>query len=499
MTKYVAALDQGTTSTRCMLFDRAGRVASIEQREHEQIHPQPGWEEHDAKEIWFRSERVLRGALESAGATARDVASLGVTNQPETTVGWARATGEPIANAITWQDTRTAAICEQLAADGGQDRFRARTGLPIAPYFSATKIRWLLDHIPGAAEGAAAGDLLFGTIDTWLIWNLTGGPSDGLHITDPTNASRTLLMDLETLAWDDELLAAVGIPAAMLPEIRSSIEVYGDVTVGPFAGVPIGGALGDQQAASFGQTCFAPGEAKNTYGTGNFLLMNTGTTPVESEHGLIPRVASQRDGEPPAYALEGSIAITGALVQWLRDNLGLITGSGEVESLALTVEDNGGCYFVPAFSGLYAPYWHSEARGVIAGLTSFVKSGHIARAVLEATAYQSKEVVDAMNQDAGGHLETLKVDGGMVVNETLMQFQADMLGVPVIRPVITETTALGAAYAAGLATGVWGAVDDLPEHWAEDRRWEPQMSGAERARLFSFWKKAVDRTMNWVE
>ncbi|MBJ7471482.1 MAG: glycerol kinase GlpK [Solirubrobacteraceae bacterium] len=498
--KYVAALDQGTTSTRCILFDAAGRMVASEHREHEQIYPQPGWVEHDAKEIWFRSDQVIRRALQQAGATASDVAALGITNQRETTVVWDRHTGEPICNAIVWQDTRSDVICEELAAaPGGQDRFRDTTGLPIAPYFSGTKLRWILDHVPGARERAEAGALLFGTIDTWLIWQLTGGTAGGEHVTDVTNASRTLLMDLQTLAWCPELLAEIGIPEPLLPKILPSSAIYGEVRVGALAGVPIAAAMGDQQAATFGQTCFAPGEAKNTYGTGNFLLMNTGQEAVRSDHGLITTVGYQLDGAAPAYCLEGSIAITGALVQWLRDNLGLITGSSEVEVLASTVDDNGGCYFVPAFSGLYAPHWRAEARGVIAGLTRFVQSGHIARAVLEATAFQSREVVDAMNQDSGVPLEALKVDGGMVVNETLMQFQADLLGVPVIRPVVTETTALGAAYAAGLATGVWPGIDDLREHWAEDRRWLPQMPQAEREELFRFWKKAVERTFDWVD
>jgi glycerol kinase len=496
--KYVAALDQGTTSTRCMLFDRAGRLVAAEQREHEQLMPQAGWVEHDAKEIWFRSDQVLRRALAKVDATAKDVAALGITNQRETTVLWDRHTGEPLHGAITWQDTRTGELCEQLAA-GEQDRFRQVTGLPIAPYFSATKIMWLLEHVPGARERAAAGDLLVGTIDTWIVWHLTGGTHGGRHVTDVTNASRTLLMDLDTLDWSPALLEATGVPRALLPEIRPSVEVYGEVTVGPLAGVPIGGILGDQQAATFGQTCFASGEAKNTYGTGNFLLLNTGEVPVRSTHGLITTVGYQLAGHKPVYCLEGSIAITGALVQWLRDNLGLISGSEEVETLAGTVDDNGGCYFVPAFSGLYAPYWRSEARGVIAGLTRFVKSGHIARAVLEATAFQSREVVEAMALDSGVPLGALKVDGGMTVNELLMQFQADVLGVPVVRPVITETTALGAAYAAGLAVGVWGEPDDLREHWAEDRRWLPTMRESEREERYRYWKKAVERTFDWLD
>ncbi|MEH3053377.1 MAG: glycerol kinase GlpK [Patulibacter minatonensis] len=498
MGKYVAALDQGTTSTRCMLFDRAGRVVASAQREHEQLMPRPGWVEHDAKEIWFRSDQVIRLALQQAGATAADVSALGITNQRETTVLWDRHTGEPVHGAITWQDTRTGALCEQLAA-GDQDRFRRTTGLPIAPYFSATKIMWLLGDVPGARARAEAGDLLVGTVDTWIVWHLTGGTHGGVHVTDVTNASRTLLMDLETLDWCPQLLEATGIPRALLPEIRPSVHAYGEVAAGPLAGVPIGGILGDQQAATFGQTCFAPGEAKNTYGTGNFLLLNTGEVPVRSTHGLITTVGYQLEGAAPVYCLEGSIAITGALVQWLRDNLGLITGSEEVETLASTVDDNGGCYFVPAFSGLYAPYWRSEARGVIAGLTRFVKSGHIARAVLEATAFQSREVVDAMALDAGVPLGALKVDGGMTVNEPLMQFQADVLGVPVVRPVITETTALGAAYAAGLAVGVWGEPDDLREHWAEDRRWLPTMPADERDERYRYWKKAVERTFDWLD
>ncbi|MBO9534063.1 MAG: glycerol kinase GlpK [Solirubrobacteraceae bacterium] len=521
--RYVAALDQGTTSTRCMLFDGGGRVVASAQREHEQLMPQPGWVEHDAKEIWFRSDQVIRLAMAQVEATAADVAALGITNQRETTVLWDRHTGEPLHGAITWQDTRTDELCVELAR-GDQDRFRATTGLPIAPYFSATKIMWLLDRIDGARERAEAGDLMVGTIDTWVLWHLTGGPGrpssrrrdavaagrrlprlpgsgprPGLHITDVTNASRTLLMDLTTLDWDEGLLSQTGIPRRLLPEIRPSSQVYGEVAAGPLAGVPIGGILGDQQAATFGQTCFAPGEAKNTYGTGNFLLLNTGGTPVRSTHGLITTVGYQLEGGTPTYCLEGSIAITGALVQWLRDNLGMIGGSEEIETLASTVDDNGGCYFVPAFSGLYAPYWRSEARGVIAGLTRFVKSGHIARAVLEATAFQSREVVDAMALDAGVPLESLKVDGGMTVNELLMQFQADVLGVPVVRPEITETTALGAAYAAGLAVGLWGEPDDLRDHWHEDRRWLPQMHESERSERYRYWKRAVERTFDWLE
>jgi glycerol kinase len=493
MPRYVAALDQGTTSTRCMLFDHAGDVVAVDQLEHEQHYPQPGWVEHDPAEIWQRTRQVIDGAMGRAGASAADVAALGVTNQRETTVVWDRASGTPIHHAIVWMDTRTDAICAGLERDGGQDRFRATTGLPIATYFSGPKIRWLLDHVDGARERAEAGELAFGTIDTWLIWNLTG-----LHLTDVSNASRTMLMDLATLDWDDGLLDALGVPRALLPEIRPSSAVYGEVREGPLAGVPLAGDLGDQQAATFGQTCFAPGEAKNTYGTGNFLLLNTGTTAVASKNGLITTVGYKIGDDAAVYCLEGSIAITGALVQWLRDNLRLIRSSDEIEALANSVEDNGGAYFVPAFSGLYAPYWRADARGVIAGLTRFVTAGHIARAALEATAFQSREVSDAMNADSGVALEALKVDGGMVVNETLMQFQADILGVPVIRPQVAETTALGAAYAAGLATGFWGAVDDLRENWSEARRWEPAMDAAERERAFAQWKKAVTRTFDWV-
>jgi glycerol kinase len=498
--KYAAALDQGTTSTRCMVFDHGGNVVSVAQREHEQIYPRPGWVEHDPEEIMLRSRQVMDEALQSAGAQASDISGLGITNQRETTVVWDKSTGKAVHNAIVWQDTRTDKICDELAADGGQDRFRQKAGLPLATYFSGPKIRWILDNESGAREKAEAGDLLFGNIDTWCIWNLTGGSDGGLHITDVSNASRTLLMNLETLDWDDAILDAMGVPRAMLPEVRASSDVYGEVRAdGGFAGVPIAGDLGDQQAATFGQTCYAIGEAKNTYGTGNFLLLNTGNEAVQSKTGLITTLGYKIGDEPPVYCLEGSIAITGALVQWLRDNLGLISGSAEVESLANTVEDNGGCYFVPAFSGLFAPYWKSNARGVVAGLTRFVKSGHIARAALEATAFQSREVVDAMNEDSGVPLESLKVDGGMVVNETLMQFQADILNVPVIRPKVAETTSLGAAYAAGLATDLWSEVEDLRENWAEDKRWEPQMDESAREEAYRYWKKAVTRTFDWLE
>jgi glycerol kinase len=480
MADYAGALDQGTTSTRFMIFDHQGQVVSIDQKEHEQIFPKPGWVEHNAIEIWQRCQEVIDGALAKANLAATDLAAVGITNQRETTVVWDKNTGEPIHNAIVWQDTRTDKICDELAEHGGQDRFRGTTGLPIATYFSGPKIKWMLDNVPGARERAEAGDLLFGNIDTWCIWNLTGGTSGGVHVTDVTNASRTLLMDLHTLNWSEENLATLGIPRAMLPEIRPSSGVYGEA-IGKLAGIPVAGDLGDQQAALFGQTCFSAGEAKNTYGTGNFLVLNTGTTPVPSRSGLITGVGYKIGDQPAAYMLEGSIAITGALVQWLRDNLKMIDSSAEVESLARTVQDNGGVYFVPAFSGLFAPYWRSDARGVIAGLT-----------------WQSKEVVDAMNADSGVALTSLKVDGGMVVNELLMQFQADILGVPVIRPTVSETTALGAAYAAGLAVGFWGEVEDLRANWGMDKQWEPNMDPAQRDRDYAMWKKAVTRTFDWV-
>jgi glycerol kinase len=499
MAQYAAALDQGTTSTRCMIFNHGGEVAAVEQLDHEQIFPQAGWVEHNPAEIWERSRQVMDGALGQLDVGADEIAALGITNQRETTVVWDRSSGEPVYNAIVWQDTRTDKICAELEKDGGQDRFRLKNGLPIATYFSGPKVRWILENVDGAREKADAGELAFGNIDTWCIWNLTGGTDGGLHITDVSNASRTMLMDLETLDWDDELLDAIGVPRSMVPEIRASSEVYGEVKEGAFAGVQVAGDLGDQQAATFGQTCFAVGEAKNTYGTGNFLLLNTGTEAVQSKNGLITTVGYKIGDQDAVYCLEGSIAITGALVQWLRDNLKLIRTSDEIEQLAETVDDNGGAYFVPAFSGLYAPYWKASARGVIAGLTRYVNSGHIARAALEATAFQSKEVADAMNADSGVDLESLKVDGGMVVNETLMQFQADILGVPVIRPQVAETTSLGAAYAAGLATDFWGEVEDLRENWIEDKRWEPQMDAAARDEAYRFWKKAIERTFDWAE
>jgi glycerol kinase len=499
MAKYAAALDQGTTSSRAMVFNHEGRVVSVSQKEHEQIYPKPGWVEHDPKEVWARSQEVLDEALSEAGASTDDIAGLGITNQRETTVVWDRNTGEPVMNALVWQDTRTDKLVDQLSADGGQDRFRSKVGLPLATYFSGPKVRWVLDNVDGARERADAGDLLFGNMDTWCIWNLTGGTNGGLHITDVTNASRTMLMDLETLAWDEGIASTIGVPMSMLPEIRASSEAYGEVTTGGFTGVQIAGDLGDQQAATFGQTCFSPGEAKNTYGTGNFLLLNTGTEAVQSKNGMLTTLGYKIGDNDAVYCLEGAIAITGALVQWLRDNLKMIKAAPEVEELAQTVEDNGGLYIVPAFSGLFAPYWKSNARGVFAGLTRYVNAGHIARATLEATAYQSREVVEAMNADSGVALESLKVDGGMVGNDLLMQFQADLLGVPVYRPEVAETTALGAAYAAGLATGFWNSEEDLRENWAEDKRWEPTMDAAKRDEYFRYWKKAVTRTFDWFD
>jgi glycerol kinase len=499
MADYVAALDQGTTSTRCMIFDHSGNVAAVEQLEHEQIYPQPGWVEHDAKEIWQRSRQVMDAACNKVSGAPNAIGALGITNQRETTVVWDRNTGEPVYNAIVWQDTRTDKICAELEKQGGQDRFRLKTGLPIATYFSGPKVRWILENVQGAQAKADAGDLCFGNMDSWCIWNLTGGTDGGLHITDVSNASRTMLMSLKTLEWDDDLLSAIGVPRSMLPEIRPSSTPYGEVKRGVFKGIQVAGDLGDQQAATFGQTCFSVGEAKNTYGTGNFLLLNTGTEAVQSKNGLITTVGYKIGDQDAIYCLEGSIAITGALVQWLRDNLKMIRTAPEVEDLAKTVEDNGGCYIVPAFSGLFAPYWKGSARGVFAGLTRYVNNGHIARATLEATAFQSREVSDAMNADSGVDLESLKVDGGMVGNETLMQFQADILGVPVIRPKVAETTALGAAYAAGLATGFWNNEEELRENWVEDKRWEPKMDASARETAYHFWKKAVQRTFDWAE
>ncbi|HEX5013675.1 MAG TPA: glycerol kinase GlpK [Candidatus Limnocylindrales bacterium] len=498
MANYVGALDQGTTSTRFMIFDHGGKVVGIHQKEHEQIYPKPGWVEHDPAEIWARSEEVIQGALDKSNVAASDLAAVGITNQRETTVVWDKTTGKAVYNAIVWQDTRTDQIIAEFARDGGQDRLRPKVGLPLATYFSGPKVKWILDNVDGARAKAEAGDLLFGNIDTWCIWNLTGGVNGGVHVTDVSNASRTMLMDLQTLDWDDEILSLMGIPRSMLPAIKPSSAVYGQ-GVGALAGIPIAGDLGDQQAALFGQTCFSAGEAKNTYGTGCFMLMNTGTKVVPSKSGLLTTLGYKIGDQPAVYALEGSIAITGALVQWLRDNLGMITSSAEVEALAKTVEDNGGVYFVPAFSGLFAPYWRSDARGVIAGLTRYVNKGHIARAALEATAWQTREVLDAMNADSGVELTALKVDGGMVFNDTLMQFQSDVLAVPVIRPQVAETTALGAAYAAGLAVGFWTAVEDLRANWAKDKEWHPQLDEAKREREYRMWKKAVTRTFDWVE
>ena len=496
MAQYAAAIDQGTTSTRFMVFDHGGQVVSVDQKEHEQIYPKPGWVEHDPLEIWQRTQEVVRAGLDKV--KANDIAAVGVTNQRETTVVWDRSTGRPVFNAIVWQDTRTDQICNELAADGGQDRFRIKTGLPIATYFSGPKIKWILDNVDGVRARAESGEVVFGNIDTWVIWLLTGGPDGGVHVTDVTNASRTMMMNLETLDWDDEILGILGVPRAMLPQIRASSEAYGEAK-DELAGIPVAGDLGDQQAALFGQTCFSIGEAKNTYGTGNFLLLNTGNEAVQSKSGLLTTLAYKIGDQPAVYCLEGAIAITGALVQWLRDNIGLIKSSPEIEELAKTVEDNGGVYFVPAFSGLFAPYWRGEARGVIAGLTRYVTRGHLARAALEATAWQSREVVDAMNADSGVDLTSLKVDGGMVYNELLMQFQADVLDVPVIRPTVAETTSLGAAYAAGLATGFWSEVEDLRANWGKDKEWQPQMDAAEREKEYRFWKKAVTRTFDWVE
>ncbi|HEY4944789.1 MAG TPA: glycerol kinase GlpK [Candidatus Limnocylindrales bacterium] len=498
MTKYVGALDQGTTSTRFMIFDHAGAVVAVDQKEHEQIYPKPGWVEHDPNEIWTRSQEVIKGALAKAGIKAADLAAVGITNQRETTVVWDRKTGKPVYNAIVWQDTRTDQICAALAKDGGSDRLRPKTGLPLATYFSGPKVKWILDNVDGARAKAEAGDLLFGNIDTWCIWNLTGGTSGGVHVTDVTNASRTLLFNYTTLDWDPEILGLMSIPKSMLPAVKASSEVYG-TAVGDLAGIPVAGDLGDQQAALFGQTCFSPGEAKNTYGTGCFMLLNTGTKAVPSKNGLLTTLGYKIGKQPAVYALEGSIAITGALVQWLRDNLGMIEKSTDIEALAATVEDNGGVYFVPAFSGLFAPYWKNSARGVIAGLTRYVNKGHIARAVLEATAWQTREVLDAMNADSGVPLTALKVDGGMVFNNLLMQFQSDVLGVPVIRPKVAETTALGAAYAAGLAVGYWAEVEDLRANWAKDKTWEPKMDAKLRDKEYALWKKAVTRTFDWAE
>jgi glycerol kinase len=498
MAKYAAAIDQGTTSTRFMVFDHSGNVVSVDQMEHEQIYPKPGWVEHDPLEIWSRTQDVIRGGLKKGNVDPKDIAAVGITNQRETTVIWEKATGKPVHNAIVWQDTRTDKICNDLAANGGQDRFRLKVGLPLATYFSGPKVKWILDNVEGVRAKAIKGEVLFGNIDTWVIWNLTGGPNGGAHVTDVTNASRTMLMNLDTLNWDDEILSIMGIPKAMLPAIKASSEVYGEA-VGALGGIPVAGDLGDQQAALFGQACYDPGEAKNTYGTGCFMLLNTGTKAVQSKNGLLTTLGYKIGDQPAVYALEGSIAITGALVQWLRDNLGLIEKSPDVEALAKTVEDNGGIYFVPAFSGLFAPYWKSDARGAIVGMTRYVNKGHFARATLEATAFQTREVLDAMNKDSGVDLTALKVDGGMVYNELLMQFQSDILGVPVIRPKVAETTALGAAYAAGMAVGFWSTYDELRANWGKDKEWAPKMDATQRESQYGNWKKAVTRTFDWVE
>jgi glycerol kinase len=501
MTEFVAAIDQGTTSTRCMVFNHRGEPVAVHQLEHEQIYPSPGLVEHNPLEIWRNVEQVVGKAMQQARISASQLVGVGITNQRETAVIWDKATGQPLHNAIVWQDTRTDRIIRQLASGGGLDRFREKVGLPLATYFSGPKIKWILDNVEGVRAAALEGKALFGNIDSWVIWNLTGGVEGGAHVTDVTNASRTMLMNLKTLDWDDEICERMTIPKIMLPRICSSAEVYGKtLQSGPFQGVvPVSGVLGDQQAAMVGQACFNPGEAKNTYGTGCFMLLNTGENIIPSTHGLLTTLCYKFGEEEPSFALEGSIAITGALVQWLRDNLKLIGSAPEVETLASTVENNGGVYFVPAFSGLFAPYWRSDARGVIAGLTRYVNRGHIARAVLEATAFQTREVLDAMKADSGIGLKTLKVDGGMVQNDLLMQFQADVLGVPVIRPKVPETTALGAAYAAGYAVGFWKSRDEMRENWQMDKTWEPDRTSTAGTELFAQWKKAVTRTFDWVD
>ncbi len=498
MATYVGAIDQGTTSSRFIVFDKAGNIVSVGQKEHEQIYPKPGYVEHDPLEIWTNTQSVIQDALAKKGLKPQDLAAIGITNQRETTLIWDRRTGKPLHNALVWQDTRVDAIVDEFAKDGGHDRLRAKTGLPLASYFSGLKLRWLLDNVPGAREKAAAGDVLFGNIDTWLVWNLTGGVNNGCHITDVTNASRTQLMNLQTLEWDEEILKLFDIPRACLPAIKSSSEVYG-IAKDDLAGVPIAGILGDQQAALVGQACFQQGEAKNTYGTGCFMLMNTGETPYPSKCGLLTTMGYKFGDAKPVYALEGSIAIAGALVQWLRDNLGLIQASPEIETLARSVEDNGGVTIVPAFSGLYAPHWNSHARGLIGGLTRYATKAHIARAALEATAFQTREVLEAMTKDTGIAVKELRTDGGMVVNELLMQFQADILDVPVVRPKVIETTALGAAYAAGLAVDFWAGTDDLVRNWAIDKRWTPAMDTVRRSRLNAEWDKAVSRSLDWAE
>ncbi len=501
MADYILAIDQGTTSSRAIVFDHSGSIVATGQKEHEQIFPKPGWVEHDPKEIWTNVREVVGLALTRANLTHRDIAAVGITNQRETAVVWDRTTGEPVYNAIVWQDTRTQKICDELAAmGGGAERYKEKVGLPLATYFSGPKVRWILDNVDGAREKAERGDLAFGNTDSWVLWNMTGGVDGGVHVTDVTNASRTMLMNIDSLTWNEEIAGDMKIPVSMLPEIRSSSEVYGNGREGGMVpGVPIAGILGDQQAATFGQACFEVGTAKNTYGTGNFMLLNTGTEPIQSKNGLLTTVCYKIGDQPQVYALEGSIAVTGSLVQWLRDNLGLIKDAPEIEKLAATVEDNGGAYFVPAFSGLFAPYWRGDARGVLAGLTRYVNKGHIARAALEATAFQTREVLDAMNADSGVDLTELKVDGGMIANELLMQFQADILGVPVVRPKVAETTALGAAYAAGIAVGFWQGEQDVIDNWAEDKRWTPSMDAEARDKTYRNWKKAVTKTFDWVD
>jgi glycerol kinase len=503
MAKYIGAVDQGTTSNRFIIFDRRGRIVGMDQKEHRQFFPQPGWVEHDPMEIWHNTRDVIRAALDKCNLSGADLAAIGVTNQRETIVLWDRHTGKPYHAAIVWQCTRSAGICKELIAEGGQDRFRDKTGLPVATYFSGPKIKWILDHVSGVRSAAEKGDALCGTMESWIIWWLTGGPDGGRHVTDVTNASRTMLMDLYSLQWDPDILDRLDIPPQILPEIvpSSDRQTWGATSKnGPLnAGVPVCGALGDQQAALVGQTCFAIGEAKNTYGTGCFLLLNTGTKPVPSKSGLLTTLGYRFSNQEPVYCLEGSIAITGALVQWLRDNLGLISTAAEVEQLALSVEDNGGAYFVPAFSGLFAPYWRLDARGVIVGLTRYVNKGHLARSVLEATAFQTRDIVEAMNKDSGVTLAKLKVDGGMVQNELLMQFQADILDVPVIRPKVFETTALGAAYAAGLAVGFWENLETLTQNWSQDKVWKPGMNPDAREQAYAHWKKAVEKSYGWIE
>ena len=496
--KFILAIDSGTTSSRAIVFNHSGRIVGSHQLEHEQIFPRAGWVEHDPLEIWTRTVQVITGALNAASVTKEDISAIGITNQRETTVVWDKTTGKPVYNAIVWQDTRTQSIIDELGG-GDQNKYQSRVGLPLATYFCGPKVKWILDNVEGARSAAEAGKLLMGTIDSWLVWNLTGGVDGGIHVTDVTNASRTMMMDIRKLEWDPEIAKDMTVPMSMLPEIKSSSMVYGTAKEPVVAGLPIAGILGDQQAATFGQACFEVGKAKNTYGTGCFMLMNTGTEPVFSKNGLLTTMCYKLGDQKAVYALEGSIAVTGSLIQWLRDNLKMFDSSPEVEKLATAVDDNGGCYFVPAFSGLFAPYWRGDARGAIVGLTRYVNRGHIARAALEATAFQTREVLDAMEADSGAKLAELKVDGGMTANNTLMQFQADMVGVPVVRPVVAETTALGAAYAAGIAVGFWNGEQDVIDNWAEDKRWIPGMDASERDRLYRNWKKAVTKTFNWVD